>query len=102
MCALCGVLRSADDWTAVSADPARTRRALRQDQVRVANAVLEHFRLRLDDWQGTAYLLAGPTGKSEIVGDIAGVWEAARRMLDRPVDPLDPGLIALLPERPAR
>jgi len=100
MCALCGVLGSADDWTARTATADRTRRASRQDQVRVANAVLKHFRLRLDDWQGTAYLLAGPTGKSEAVGDIASVWEAAGRMLGRPIDPLDASLIALLQQGP--
>jgi hypothetical protein len=102
MCALCGVLGSADDWTIGTAIADRTRRASRFEQVRVANAVLKHFRLRLDDWQGTAYLLAGPTGKTEIVGDMASVWSAAAGMLGRPIDPLDAGLIDRLSEGPSR
>jgi hypothetical protein len=61
--------------------------------VRAANAVLKVFAMRLDDWQGSALVLSGATGRREIVDTLPQVWEAAGRMLGRPIDPLDPGLI---------
>ena len=98
MCGLCGVLGGADHWTAASANPevfgdTRTRRAERAERVRVANAVLAAFALRLDDWQGSSFVLSSMTGKREIVDTLPDVWRAAAGMLGRSIDPLDQGLI---------
>src|SRR5437763_8609831 len=98
MCGLCGVFGGADHWTAASANPqvfgaGRTRRAERADRVRVANAVLAAFALRLDDWQGASFGLSSATGKREMVETLPDVWRAATAMLRRTIDPLDTNLI---------
>src|SRR5437867_13431854 len=98
MCGLCGVLGWGDHWTAASANPeifgeTRTRRAERAERVRIANAVLAAFALRLDDWQGASFVLSSATGKREMVETLPDVWRAAAGMLGCIIDPLDAGLI---------
>jgi hypothetical protein len=98
MCALCGVLGSADHWTDGSqpfftGEPT-TRRAQRLARVRAANLVMSQFGLTLADWEGANYLLSSRTGRTEIVDNLSQVWQAAERILGRACDPLDPSLIA--------
>ena len=104
MCALCGAFGGEEHWAArAGAEGAGgTRRAERLARVRAANAVLAVFAMRLDDWQGTAFVLSGPTGRRDIVDTLPAAWEAARRMLGRTIDPLDPALIARMAERAGR
>jgi hypothetical protein len=98
MCALCGTLGGKDHWIEPVAregvyvrfaDPAarQRERALRVAQ---ANVILGLFGLSLEDWQAASYLLRTPTGKTEVVADIAALWPAAERLAGRPLDPLDP------------
>ncbi len=101
MCGLCGMLGGAEDWSgAAIGSEGATRRAARQRRVRLANQVLAHFGLRLDDWQGSAFLLTGRTGKAEMVDNLPAVWRAGARICGRPLDPLDPGLIERLEAHP--
>jgi len=98
MCALCGVLGNEDHWTDGShpfftGEP-MTRRARRLARVTAANIVLAEFGLTLADWEGAKYQLNNRTGRTEIVDDLAQVWQAAERILGRACDPLDPSLIA--------
>jgi hypothetical protein len=95
MCGLCGVLGAPDHWTE-SGGQDRTRRHERLDRVDKLNRVLAHYRLRADDWQGSRYLLSGPTGGTDIVDDVAHLWQAAERMLGARCDPLDPALLRAL------
>jgi hypothetical protein len=104
MCALCGALGGAEHWSS-SADASgsgQTRRAERLARVRAANAVLAGLAMRLDDWQGAAFVVSGPTGQREVVDTLPQVWDAAGRMLGHPIDPLDPALIARIAERAGR
>jgi hypothetical protein len=101
MCGLCGLIGSADHWTAAAASPqifgdARTRRAERAERVRMTNAVLGSFALRLDDWQGSTFILTGATGARAMAETLPDVWKAAAAMLGRPIDPLDPALLSRL------
>lgn len=101
MCGLCGLFGGAGHWTAAAAHPevfgaTRTRRAERAAQVRVANAVLAASGMRLDDWQGTRFVLSSPTGAREIVETLSDAWRAAAAMRGRSIDPLDPMLLARL------
>jgi hypothetical protein len=101
MCGLCGLFGSADHWTAAAASPqifgdARTRRAERAERVRMTNAVLGSFALRLDDWQGSTFILTSATGARAMAETLPDVWKAAATMLGRPIDPLDPALLSRL------
>ena len=104
MCALCGVLGGTEHWTDAVARPgvftrntgAASRRRERMKRVAAANRVLSCYRMNLADWQGSAFVLSGATGKTEIVDNLAHLWMAAERLLGRPCDPLDEELIALM------
>lgn len=61
-----------------------------------ANRVLKHYRVSLADWQGTAFVLSGATGKTEIVYNLGHLWAAAERLTGKPCDPLDAELITVL------
>jgi hypothetical protein len=89
MCALCGVLLE-EHW---AEDGGRRARALR---VGLLNRVLAHFGLRLDDWSGRTYVLRDQKGRSAVVGTLGSIWVEAERLAGRPLDPLDPGLLARL------
>jgi hypothetical protein len=104
MCALCGVLGGADHWTEAvarpgvftrAADPSQRRRE-RARRVRLANRILAHYGMSLSDWQGTSFVLATATGKSELVETLAHLWPAAEFLSGRACDPLDPALLARL------
>ncbi len=97
MCALCGILGGKDHWTEPLrregvyvrfSDPAQRRRE-RALRISEANAILRLFGLSLEDWQADSYVLRTPTGKSEIVADLAELWPAAEKLAGRSLDPLD-------------
>ena len=97
MCALCGVFSGEAHWTDASPDrSARTRRHNRLHRVAQTNRVLRQYGLKLSDWQGSAYLLAGPTGQTAIVPSIAAVWPQAKLLRKQAIDPLDERLIEAL------
>ncbi|MGE3782751.1 MAG: hypothetical protein AB7H71_08425 [Alphaproteobacteria bacterium] len=104
MCALCGVLGDAEHWTAAVARPGvftrntdpTSRRRERIKQAAAANRVLQHYRMTLADWQGSAFVLSTATGKTEIVDNLVHLWTAAERLLGHRCDPLDTELLALM------
>lgn len=101
MCSLCGILGADEHWTAATARPGVftrnvervERRRDRAERVAAANTILAAFALTLSDWQGASYVVAGRTGKSEVIDDLGHLWSAAERLIGRPCDPLDPDLI---------
>jgi hypothetical protein len=104
MCALCGVLGATEHWTDAVSRPgvftrntdAAARRRERMNRVAAANRVLKYYAMNLADWQGSAFVLSTATGKTEIVDNLAHLWMAAERLLDRPCDPLDEEFVALM------
>jgi hypothetical protein len=42
------------------------------------------------------YVLRDRKGRSEVVGDLGALWQAAERLAGKPLDPLDPGLLLAL------
>jgi len=90
MCVLCGVLLD-EHWAELEGG----RRA-RVFRVALANRVLGHFGLRLDDWGGRTYVLRDSKGRSAVVANLGVLWVEAERLAGRPLDPLDPGLVATL------
>lgn len=100
MCSLCGTLGAEDHWTDVAGRAAfagragaLTRRQERQRRAALANRVLRHYGLRLEDFEGQSWVLRGPTGRTELVPSLVGLWGAAERLAGRPCDPLDAALI---------
>jgi hypothetical protein len=95
MCGLCGVL-GVEHW-ADRANPAGpTPRQARLRRVTILNNVLSLYRVRVDDWQGTAMVVNGPTGRAEIADTLTDLWPKAEVVAGRLFDPLDPVLIAHL------
>ena len=90
MCVLCGVLLN-DHWA--EQDGGRRGRVFR---VRLVNRVLAFYGLRLDDWAGRTWVLRDAKGRSEVVADLGSLWVEAERLCGRPLDPLDPELVASL------
>jgi hypothetical protein len=106
MCSLCGVIGGNEHWTDAAARPGvftrnverLDRRRERTRRVSAANRVLAAFAMSLSDWQGSAFVLATRTGKSEMIEDLGHLWPAAERLSGRVCDPLDPSLIARMEE----
>lgn len=102
MCSLCGILGGNEHWADAVARPGVftrnveriDRRRERVRRIAAANRVLSAYALTLSDWQGSSYVLANRTGKTEVIEDIGHLWPAAERMIGRACDPLDPDLIA--------
>lgn len=102
MCSLCGVLGGNEHWTDAVARPGVytrnveriDRRRERARRVAAANRILAAFGMSLSDWQGTSFVIATRTGKSEVIEDLGHLWPAAERLSGRLCDPLDPALIA--------
>jgi hypothetical protein len=104
MCALCGVLGGTEYWTDAVRRPgvftrntdAAARRRERAHRVVVANRILKHYGMALADWQGASFVLSTSTGRTEMVESLSHLWAAAERLLGRPCDPLDEGLMVRL------
>ncbi len=104
MCGLCGIFGAEDHWTDAAGNTTvfgnrrleQTRRQERLYRVGLANKVLEHYGLKLRDWQGTAYVLSTRTGQAVMVDHLAAMWPVAARLAKRPCDPLDAALVAAL------
>ena len=105
MCVLCGrdfvggahwTDRHVEDKARISGrDPAEYQGDRRRDRLHraaLANEVLRHYGLRVQEWSGSKYLLRDGKGRSEIVQDLGALWPAAQRLAGRPLDPLDPAL----------
>ena len=107
MCSLCGILGGNEHWADAVARPGVftrntervDRRRERANRVRVANEVLAPFGMTLSDWQGTSFLLATRTGKTEIVEDLGHLWPAAERLAGKACDPLDPAVVDRMERR---
>ena len=90
MCALCGALVT-EHWS----DRGDVRRA-RVLRTRMVAEVLRGVGLTLSDWGGSAYVLSDRKGRAEVVHDLTTLWLQAERLAGRPLDPLDPALVAAL------
>ena len=108
MCVLCGEALTQIHWTDQPSDKRTTVSMLSGDStqrarirnryhlVHIANRILCHYGLRLDDWSGSKYVLSDKKGSSVIVQDLGSLWPAAEKLIHRPLDPLDPSLLEAL------
>jgi hypothetical protein len=54
----------------------------------VINDVLRPLQVRVSEWQGRSFLVAGPTGKQQVVDTLPHIWSAVQEMTGRSIDPL--------------
>jgi len=101
MCGLCGMLGGAHWTDEAVGDGALPPRQAKLRRAALLNRVLGFYRLRVDDWQGAALAVRGPTGRTELADSLADLWPKAEAAAGRPLDPLDPDLLAALAERDA-
>jgi hypothetical protein len=108
MCVLCGEFVMQVHWTdrqfdgkendtvVVGDKQLRSRQRDRNHRVDLANQILQHYGLKIDDWHGSKYVLRDRKGSSEVVHDLGVLWPAAEKLLKQKLDPLDPYLINTL------
>ncbi|MCE4053331.1 hypothetical protein C5U62_09745 [Pseudomonas protegens] len=99
MCGLCGLLGEDVHWSDPLGDELPRRRE-RLRRIAAINRVLAPLRLKVEDFQGSAYLLLGATGRQELASGLEQLWSLAESMLGRPLDPLDPVLLKHLEQQP--
>src|SRR6218665_2049148 len=95
MCGICGVLGEPAHWSSAQgrlrlALPARAR-GERGRMVRMLNRIARPRNVQISDWQGCAYLVAGATGRQELVPSLAQVWLALDRLGRAAIAPPEPG-----------
>ncbi|AHL31810.1 hypothetical protein CD58_02370 [Pseudomonas brassicacearum] len=95
MCGLCGLLGEDVHWSDPLGDELPRRRE-RLRRISAINRVLAPLRLKVEDFQGTAYLLLGATGRQELASGLDQLWSLVESMTGRAADPLDPALLQSL------
>ncbi|KHL86758.1 hypothetical protein HPY655_04430 [Helicobacter pylori] len=116
MCVLCGELVSSFHWTdrtygsgsyenenlkepnaLISANEnARERKKARLKRVGLLNQILAFYGLKINDWQGTKFVLCDKKGQSVIVNDLGDLWDKAQNLAKKEMDALDSHLLAFL------
>lgn len=101
MCVLCGELIMNVHWTEENRQEngmtdQRNRRRTRLARAKFVNQILMYYGLSLSEWNGTRYLLCDKKGATTIIQDLGGLWPAAQKLHGRPLDPLDPSLLAFM------
>jgi hypothetical protein len=90
MCSLCGVM-SKEHWA--TAGDTRRSHVLRAQTL---NRVLAHHGLTVDAWSAGTLVLCDRKGGTGLADDLSALWIEAERLTGRPLDPLDPALLASL------
>ena len=90
MCSLCGVMAK-EHWATLGDD--RRTQLLR---ARTLNRVLDHYGLQVQAWGAGTLVLRDAKGGTAVVDDLGALWTEAARLAGRPLDPLDPALVAAL------
>ncbi|GAA7285983.1 hypothetical protein HpRN126_07830 [Helicobacter pylori] len=117
MCVLCGELISSFHWSdenygsdsyeinenlkepnaLISANEnARERKRARLKRVGLLNQILAFYGLKINDWQGTKFVLCDKKGQSVIVNDLGDLWDKAQNLAKKEMDALDSNLLAFL------
>ncbi len=117
MCVLCGELIHSFHWTdgidgsgsyeidenlkgqnaLVSVNEnAREHKRARLKRVGLLNQILAFYGLKMDDWQGTKFVLHDKKGQSVIVNDLGDLWNKAQNLAKKEMDVLDSHLLAFL------
>lgn len=112
MCVLCGEMIMSVHWTdqplhdqsyrrkriIVAGELQRDRRRLRMRRVNIANKILQYYGLKVNDWNGSRYMLYDKKGMGKVVYDLGSMWQIASEMCHKKIDPLDPEFLKYLQE----
>ncbi len=101
MCSLCGILGADDHWssavTRLGVYSRNTDRLARRREAverrRIVNAILDTRHMKLDDWQGTSYVLSTATGQVKMFDALSHLWPEAEALAHASFDPLDAALL---------
>lgn len=105
MCVLCGESVLRVHWTDKNLDQSartssveagqfqRSRFRERMHRIRLSNQILGFYGLKIEDWNGSKFIVHDKKGRSEIVHDLGSLWPAAEKLTGFPLDPLDPTLL---------
>lgn len=52
------------------------------------NQILAFYGLKMDDWQGTKFVLRDKKGQSVIVNDLGDLWDKAQKLAKKEMDAL--------------
>ena len=99
MCGLCGVLSVEEHWLVSSSNrhaQRDVRLRLRRERIALINSWLAPLKIKVSDFHGSAYILAGSTGRQEIIQDIGQLWSMAEQMSSTMIDPLNDAYLALI------
>ncbi|GAA7116935.1 hypothetical protein HpBGD34_03910 [Helicobacter pylori] len=117
MCVLCGELISSFHWSdgtdgsdsyeidenlkgqnalISTNENARERKRVRLKRVRLLNQILAFYGLKINDWQGTKFVLCDKKGQSVMVNDLGDLWDKAQNLAKKEMDALDSHLLAFL------
>ncbi|WQX25747.1 hypothetical protein E5P65_04325 [Helicobacter pylori] len=120
MCVLCGELISSFHWTdenyrgdksdsyeidenlkepnalISTNENARERKRARLKRVGLLNQILAFYGLKINDWQGTKFVLCDKKGQSVMVNDLGDLWDKAQNLAKKKMDALDSNLLAFL------
>lgn len=104
MCAFCAMLSGETHWTEAGTDAGRTAEAEsgrprylgRLRRAALIDRILDHYSCAAADWAGSQYVVRGRSGRTAVVAHMPGIWAAAEEIAGRPLDPLDPTLLAAL------
>ncbi|MFP6318137.1 hypothetical protein ACLGEQ_02480 [Helicobacter pylori] len=117
MCVLCGELISSFHWSdenygsdsyeidenlkepnafISTNENARERKRVRLKRVGLLNQILAFYGLKINDWQGTKFVLCDKKGQSVIVNDLGDLWGKAQNLAKKEMDALDSNLLAFL------
>lgn len=103
MCVLCGEFVMQVHWTDQARESEgdiqtgslqRNRKRSRLHRALLCNQILSPYRLKIEDWQGSKFILTDAKGNNVIVHDLSHVWPAVEKLLGYPVNPLDPELLS--------
>ncbi|MFP6120647.1 hypothetical protein ACLGBI_00710 [Helicobacter pylori] len=75
---------------------ARERKRARLKRVGLLNQILAFYGLKINDWQGTKFVLCDQKGQSVIVNDLGDLWDKAQKLAKKEMDALDSNLLAFL------
>ncbi|MFB7155886.1 hypothetical protein [Lysinibacillus sp. NPDC056232] len=99
MCIFCGDFISSIHWTdrtknsdktkVIVGELQRDRQRERLVRANLCNQILQHYQLKLRDWNNTKFILEDAKGNSRIIHDLNTLWYEVHSLIGKSINPLD-------------